>query len=86
MAKARKTKGKTAKRAAKRKGSARAGRKKAARSGRSAAAAGAGKRLAELQAENRRLRDEITSLRGELANRTGQGDEGLGERPPSLGL
>jgi len=87
MAKARKTKGRKAKRAATRKGSAKAGRKKTARSARSTAGAGASKRLVELQAENRRLRDEITSLRSELASRTGQADDGgLGERPPSLGL
>jgi hypothetical protein len=83
MAKARKSKVKKAKRAATRKGSARAGRKKAARSTRSTAGAAASKRVAELQAENRRLRDEIASLRSELASRT---DGGLGEQPPLLGL
>jgi hypothetical protein len=86
MAKVKKTRGKTAKRAARR-GSAKAGRRKAARKGRSAGASAAGKKVAELQAENRRLREENVSLRSQLDGRTGQPDEsGLGERPPSLGL
>lgn len=87
MAKVRKTRGKTKpKRAAKRKSPAKAARRPTARSGRSASA-GAGKRLSELQAENGRLREEIASLRRDLASRAGQADEGgLGDRPPSLGL
>jgi len=85
MAKAKKTRGRTkTKRAARRKGAARAGRKKTALRGRSAGA-GASKRVAELQAENRRLRDEIASLRRDLENRADQGDQGVGEQTP-LGL
>ena len=86
MAKAKKTRGKSrTRRATRRKGAAKAGRKTAARPARSAGAAGANKRVAELQAENRRLRDEVASLRRQLADRSDQGDQGLGEQTP-LGL
>jgi hypothetical protein len=85
MAKARKTRGRTKpKRAAGRKRSAKAGSKKATQS---AGAAAAIRKVAELQAENRRLREEVASLRSELASRTEQGGEiALGDRQPSLGL
>ena len=84
MAKARKTRGRTkAKAAAGRKRSPKAGTRKATPAAGSAAAT---RKLAELQAENRRLREEIASLRSELASRTGQGGElAVGEQP-SLGL
>jgi cell division protein FtsB len=84
MAKARKTIGRTkTKGAAGRRRSAKAGTKRATPA---AGAAAATRKLAELQAENRRLREEIASLRSELASRTGQGGEiALGEQP-SLGL
>jgi len=52
-------------------------KKKAARSaGRSAAPSAASKRVAELESENRRLRDEVASLRAQL------GDRPAAETPP----
>jgi hypothetical protein len=80
MAKAKKTRSRTkTRRVARRKGGAKAGRKRAARP------SGASKRVAELEAENRRLRDEVASLREELASRADRRDEGQGEQTP-LGL
>ena len=71
MAKAKKGKRKTSTKKAK---PARAGRaagkaKKAAPSTGSAAAAAANKRIATLEAENRRLHDEVAELRARLAER-----------------
>jgi len=84
MAKARKTRGRTkAKGAAGRKRAAKAGGKATRRAG----AAGASKKLAEVQAENRRLRDEISALRNELASRTAPAEDGgTTDRQPTLGL
>jgi hypothetical protein len=84
MAKARKARSRTqAKGTAGRKRSPKAGTRKAAPA---AGAATANRKLAELQAENRRLREEIASLRSELASRTSQGGElAVGEQP-TLGL
>jgi hypothetical protein len=85
MAKAKKTRGKTKTKRGARKGAAKGARRRTAARGRSAGASGAAKRVAELEAENSRLREEIASLRADLANRADQGAQGDGEQTP-LGI
>jgi hypothetical protein len=82
MPKAKKAKKKTGRRVAGRRAPAR--KAKTGARGKSPAAGGGGaKRIAELQAENRRLREEIAALRAE---REEQPAEGTSERPPALEL
>jgi hypothetical protein len=54
--------------------------------GRTAAAGAATRRVAELEAENRRLRDEIEQLRAQVAGGIGADASTAGERPPALEL
>ena len=84
MAKATKKRGaRKVKAGPKRKGTAKAGRKKVVRAWRTAGSNAASRLVAELEAEIRRLREEIATLREAPAARAEEADA---ERPPALEL
>ena len=83
MAKATKKRGARKTKTVKRKGAAKTGRKKVVRARRAVASGADSRRVAELEAEIRRLREEIATLRESPA---AQAEARDAERPPALEL